>query len=106
MCSYLEADEEGYIKKHALRLEDQKRKTAEEFQRLNFRLIAVGDSFNDIGMIRTAEKGFLFNPSEKVKAAHPDIPVVTNYEELKAKIVECTKVDGADGRGTKRKDAP
>merc|ERR1711953_1101051 len=47
-CNSLIVDQEGFITGHILRLRDQKRKAVESFQRLNFRIIAVGDSFNDI----------------------------------------------------------
>ena len=46
----------------------QKMTAAEEFQRLNFRVIAVGFSFNDIGMLKQSECGVLFNPSSNVPA--------------------------------------
>eukprot|EP00913_Durusdinium_trenchii_P015110 g14171.t1 len=73
------------------RLKGQKLKTVQELQRLNFRILAVGNSFNDIDMIHAAEKGVLFRPSEAVKKDHPEIPVVTSYDELKkciAQVVE------------------
>jgi len=87
-CNFLEADEEGFMAKQIIRLKDQKLKAVQEFQRLNFRIIAVGYSFNDISMLKAAEKGILYCPSEKVTEAHPEYPVVRNHEELKAKILE------------------
>jgi len=87
-CNFLEADEEGFMAKHIYRLKDQKLRAVQEFQRLNFRIIAVGYSFNDIEMLRAAEQGILYCPSEKVTEAHPDIPAVRNHEELKVKILE------------------
>jgi len=98
-CNFLEADDEGYMNKLIIRMRDQKLKTVEEFQRLNFRIIAVGCSFNDGPMLRAAEQGILFNPTDKVATAHPDLPIVRNHEELKAKIVEVL----ADGRKRPRK---
>lgn len=74
-CNSLLVDEEGFIIGHKLRLTDQKRKAVESFQRLNFRCIAVGDSFNDISMMTAAEHGILIYPSERVKKAHPEFPV-------------------------------
>merc|ERR1711966_476561 len=35
-CNFLESDDEGYMSHHVVRLRDQKRLAAEEFQRLNF----------------------------------------------------------------------
>jgi len=99
MCNFIEADEEGYMTKHVVRLQDQKRLAVEEFQRLNFRIIAIGFSFNDIGMLKAAEAGILFNPSRHVSEGHPEIPSVKNYEELKAAILEVIK----NGESKKRK---
>merc|ERR1719313_2412600 len=65
-CNSLTIDDKDMITGHILRLRDQKRKAVESFQRLNFRVIAVGDSFNDISMMKAAERGILMNPSEKV----------------------------------------
>eukprot|EP00929_Paragymnodinium_shiwhaense_P103544 TRINITY_DN670_c0_g2_i1.p1 TRINITY_DN670_c0_g2~~TRINITY_DN670_c0_g2_i1.p1 ORF type:complete len:965 (+),score=219.98 TRINITY_DN670_c0_g2_i1:80-2896(+) len=88
LCNFLEADKEGYMTKHVIRKKDQKRLAVEEFTRLNFRVIAVGASFNDIPMLKAAEHGILFNPSTHLREGHPDITAVKNYEELKARILE------------------
>jgi len=85
-CNSLEVDEEGFIVGHRLRLKDQKRKAVESFQRLNFRVIAVGDSFNDISMMKAAEHGILIYPSEKVKLAHPEFPIAKDHYDLRIKI--------------------
>lgn len=87
-CNSLTVSEDGFITGHILRLRDQKRKAVESFQRLNFRILAVGDSFNDISMLKAAERGILMNAGEKVVAAHPEFPVCNNYDELKARIME------------------
>ena len=50
----------------------------------NGQVVATGDSYNDISMLRQANAGFLFQPSEKVTRDHPDLPVANTYEELKA----------------------
>jgi len=85
-CNSLEIDADGFITGHRLRLKDQKRKAVESFQRLNFRVIAVGDSFNDISMMKAAEHGILIYPSEKVKKAHPEFPIAKDHYDLRVKI--------------------
>merc|ERR1740121_1409201 len=88
-CNSLVIDEEGFITGHMLRLRDQKRKAVEAFQRLNFRVISVGDSFNDISMMKSAEAGILMNPSEKVSNAHgKEFPTCTDYNALKERILD------------------
>merc|ERR1719382_738569 len=85
-CNSLIIDEDGFIVGHRLRLKDQKRKAVESFQRLNFRVIAVGDSFNDISMMKAAEHGILIYPSEKVMKAHPEFPIAKDHYDLRVKI--------------------
>lgn len=85
-CHSLQIDSQGFIEKHVLRLTDQKRKAVESLQQLNFKTIAIGDSFNDISMLKAAEVGILFRPSENVKKAHPEFPVIEDHKELKQVI--------------------
>lgn len=39
-------------------------------------------------MLKVAEHGIVFKPSQHLKDAHPEIPSAGNYEELKAKILQ------------------
>jgi phosphoserine/homoserine phosphotransferase len=87
-CNFIEGDKDGYMNKLIIRVKGQKLRTVEELQRLNFRIIAVGSSFNDMDMMYAAEQGILFNPSNAVKEKHSRFPAVANYEELKTKILE------------------
>merc|ERR1719230_158791 len=86
-CNSLTVNEEGTITGHILRLRDQKRKAVEAFQRLNFRVIAIGDSFNDVSMMKVAEHGIFMHSSAKVEAAHPEFPVCRSYDDLKGHIL-------------------
>lgn len=92
-CHSLEIDADGFIKKHVLRLTDQKKKTVDSLHSLNFKCIAIGDSFNDISMLKAAEVGILFRPSENVKKAHPEFPVVEDHGEL-LKIIKNVLIKG------------
>lgn len=107
-CNFVEADSQGFLAKYVERCKDQKVRAVKEFQRLNFRIIAVGCSFNDGDMLKAAEAGVLFNPSEEVASAHPELPVVTNYETLRAKVLEIIASGDKVGKRTLSpfKDAP
>ena len=83
-CHSLEIDPWGFIADYKIRLVDQKKKTVEALQSLNFQVVAIGDSFNDISMLKQAQRGILFRPSEQVKNAHPEFPVVYSHSELQA----------------------
>ena len=50
------------------------------------KVIAFGDSYNDVSMLKKAEVGILFCPPQKVIDEFPELPVAHNYEELRALI--------------------
>lgn len=49
---------------------------------VDFKIIAVGDSYNDIGMLRAADHGILFNASDTIAAEFPDIRRAATFGEL------------------------
>lgn len=91
LCHNLSIDENGMIKKVNFRINDAKREAVKAFHQLNYRVISFGDSYNDITMLKEADKGILFCPPENVKKEYPEFPVAKNYEELKILITESLK---------------
>ncbi len=88
LCNSLETDAEGAIVNYRLRQRDGKRHAVMALASINFRVIAVGDSYNDTTMLAEAEQGILFRPPENVVAEFPQYPVFHEYEELKAFLSE------------------
>lgn len=86
LCHSLEIAKDGRITNYKLRQSDPKRHTVEAFQSMNFKVIAFGDSYNDVSMLKKAEVGILFCPPQKVIDEFPELPVAHNYAELKALI--------------------
>jgi len=43
----------------------------------------VGDSYNDITMIKEADVGILFRPPANVEGEFSELPVARNYDDLK-----------------------
>jgi phosphoserine / homoserine phosphotransferase len=82
LCNELVSDESGMVVDYRLRQPDGKRRAVEAFRALNLRVQAVGDSFNDISMLRAAHRGYLFRPSETVVEAHPDLTRTNDHAEL------------------------
>ena len=82
LCNRLVTNGNGTIKGYELRQTDGKRVAVEQFSGMNLSVTAVGDSFNDISMIRAAARGILFRPSELVTTAHPDLEVTETHESL------------------------
>ena len=81
-CHRLSVDEEGRVVDYHLRLPDQKREAVKALHRLEFQVIAVGDSYNDTTMLSEADAGILFCPPQNVIDEFPQFPVATSYCEL------------------------
>jgi phosphoserine/homoserine phosphotransferase len=87
-CHHLTTDREGNITNYNLRQKDAKRKVVEALQDLNYKVIAIGDSYNDIMMLRKAELGILFNPPQNVIDENRDLMVVYSYDALRNVIAK------------------
>jgi phosphoserine/homoserine phosphotransferase len=49
-------------------------------------VLAVGDAFNDLQMLRLAHYGFLIRPSDSTRSSAPEIPVAESLGEIIEKI--------------------
>jgi len=92
-CHHLTIDKEGNITDFNLRQTEAKKRVVEALQNLNFKVIAVGDSYNDISMLRKAEHGILYRPPQNVIDDNPDISVVNSYSQLKHLVAEILEED-------------
>lgn len=83
-CHSLEIDEQKMITGYCLRLPDSKTAAVCALRDLRFRVLAVGDSYNDVGMLAAADAGALFEPPDNVVADYPHFPVLRGYHDLLA----------------------
>jgi phosphoserine/homoserine phosphotransferase len=81
LCHRLEVVEDRVVN-YQLRIPDQKQKAVAAFKLLNYRVIAVGDSFNDTAMLTEADVGLLFRAPLAVKQLFPQFQAVDTYPEL------------------------
>ncbi len=84
LCHRLEVDGDGRVADYHLRMPDQKREAVRALHRLNFKVIAAGDSYNDTSMLSEADAGILFRPPQNVIDEFPRFPVTTDFDELSA----------------------
>ena len=82
-CHTLSIEPDGFISGYVLRQKDSKREAVISLKNLNYKTMAVGDSYNDITMLKEADNGILFNPPDNVKNEYPEFPVSFSYESLK-----------------------
>jgi phosphoserine/homoserine phosphotransferase len=82
-CHNLTIDDSGAVAGYNLRQTDGKRKVVEALKSLNYRVLAMGDSYNDINMLKAAHQGILFCPPRNVIEGYPQFPVAASYDDLK-----------------------
>jgi len=82
-CHHLKIGEDGRILDYELRMKDQKRASVTKLKELNFKVVAAGDSYNDIGMLEAAQVGILFSPPDNVVKEFPQFQVTRTYAQLK-----------------------
>jgi phosphoserine/homoserine phosphotransferase len=92
-CHSIEVDTQNRITGYRLRQEDSKRQAVLALKGLAFRVIAVGDSYNDTAMLSAADYGVLFRPPANVVAEFPQFPVLHTYDELRALVEGLMKAE-------------
>jgi phosphoserine/homoserine phosphotransferase len=93
-CHRLETDAAGRITGYRIRLADQKRATVQALHRLAFRVVAAGDSYNDMAMLAEADVGILFRPPENVAREFPGFRVAQTYAELRQAFEDAAGLAG------------
>ncbi len=81
-CHRLVVDDEQRIVDYTLRQPDQKRRAVEALHGLNYRVVAAGDSYNDVAMLQEADAGILFRSPARVQAEFPHLPALERYDDL------------------------
>ena len=88
-CHQLVIDSNDSISGYKLRQANGKQEAVKALQKLNFKIVAAGDSYNDIGMLKQADMGILYDPPENVVNDYPQFPVSKNYSEFKKMLEGC-----------------
>ena len=85
LCHQLRVKDDRIVD-YVLRIDDHKRRSVEAFRSLNYQVVAAGDSYNDLSMIRAANAGALFYAPQNIIDENPDLPAFASYDELRAWI--------------------
>ncbi len=86
LCNSLEVAPDGEITGFHMRCEQSKLTTVKALQSIGYDTIAAGDSFNDLKMIEASKAGFLFRTTDAIRAAHPELPALEDYDSFLAAI--------------------
>jgi len=81
LCHHLEVTDDRIVN-YRMRQPQAKRCSVQAFAQLQYRVIAAGDSYNDIQMLSVADAGILFRPPSNVVEEFPQYPVAQTYEQL------------------------
>jgi phosphoserine/homoserine phosphotransferase len=81
-CHRLSIASDGFIDGCCFLPRRGKEDTVRLFQEAGHHILAVGDAFNDLAMLRLADIGFLFRPSQQTVNAAGDLRVVEDYDDI------------------------
>lgn len=84
-------NDEGYITGFRLRIRGRKWRVLEKLRESGFFVTAIGDSYNDLSMLKRADHPMLINPPEELTEEHPEIPVFSDYQELRQSILSLSE---------------
>ena len=81
-CNSLVIDDQDRIIDYTLRQKDGKKWAVRALKQIGFSVFAAGDSYNDLTMIKVADKGALFRAPAKIIEEEPNLPLATTYDEF------------------------
>ena len=81
-CNSLLVDKKGFIAGYRLRQRNGKEKAVRQLKKMGYRVHAAGDSYNDITMLKAADRGVLFNPPSNIVKEFPTFKITRNYKQL------------------------
>jgi len=85
-CNELCIGSDGSVVGYRLRQNDGKKKAVTALKGINMKVLAAGDSYNDLGMITIADAGALFCAPESIIKQHAELPAFNTYDDLLALV--------------------
>lgn len=82
LCHRLETNNQDHIVGYKLRQANPKRQAVLAFQSLYYRVLAAGDSYNDIQMLLAADAGAFIHAPVAITEQFPQLPSFTEYPAL------------------------
>lgn len=79
-----ELDEAGRLQGFKLRIRGQKERIVSGFKTAGFPVAAMGDSLNDLSILRSCDYPVLYRPVEALRAEFPGAPMAVNLDEALA----------------------
>ena len=80
-ANHFELDGGGTIAGFKLRIRGQKERIVSGLKSAGFMVAAMGDSLNDLSLLKSADHRVLYRPVEALRAEFPDAPLANNLDE-------------------------
>ncbi|MFK7913202.1 MAG: bifunctional phosphoserine phosphatase/homoserine phosphotransferase ThrH [Pseudomonadales bacterium] len=87
LCHQLQVANDRITGYH-IRQPDPKRHSVQAFQALRYKVLAAGDSFNDLSMLEEADQGCWFCAPKAISGQYPEHAVADDYQQLQAVLAE------------------
>lgn len=90
LCHRLEVEDDRIVG-YRIRQPDPKRCSVQAFRSLQYKVLAAGDSYNDVSMLEEADAGFFYRAPANVLAEFPQYPATEDYAGLQALLSEADR---------------
>ncbi len=82
LCNELLVDDQGCISGYRLRQENGKYHVIQALHKLQLKVFAAGDSYNDVAMLQEADRATFFRAPESILQQYPEMPYCREFSEL------------------------
>lgn len=82
LCHHMEIGADGEIINYRLRQPEAKRQAVRAFHQLGCKVVAAGDSYNDLGMLEEADVGIFFKVRSNLRDQHAMYRQAEDYPKL------------------------
>ncbi len=94
-ANHFELDPDGMLRGFTLRIRGQKERIVSGFHAAGFKVAAVGDSLNDLSILRSCDFPVLYRPVEALRREFPEAPVAGDLDALLAFLTEAVRAEEA-----------
>src|SRR5438093_868949 len=94
-----ELDSGGVLSGFKLRIRGQKERIVSGFRTAGFPVAAMGDSLNDLSLLKSCDYPVLFRPVAALRADFPDAPTAVNLDDALEMLVTAWRRDEATTTG-------
>ena len=94
-----ELDAEGHIKGFKLRIRGQKERIVSGFKSAGYKVAAMGDSLNDLSLLKSCDYPVLYRPVERLAREFPGVQPVYNLDDALALLEEARRRVDENGTG-------